>query len=100
MSANSMKAPATLHATHHDERNATDAARGRETRPDDSNATPRVVDPCAGAGGISVLETKVNRCEHYTAWNRLRDQQLARDYWQQAYGRDAELASRGGVAWL
>lgn len=37
------------------------------------------------------------RMGDYTA---LRMEQRCRDYWRRAYGVQAELASRGGVAWL
>lgn len=104
MSASKTEAPETMPTIRQDDSIESSARKRSLKLQNDSVITNS---PCqefieffTGVGGFLIRHKKVHPYEHYTSREHMRDQQIARDYWANQYGHNAERRSRGGVAWL
>lgn len=104
MSVSKREAPETMPNTRQDDSIESSAQKRSAKLQNDSIITGP---PCqefaefsTGSGGFHTGPKKVHADKHYTSRERMREQQLARDYWRSEYGADAEHGSRGGVTWL
>ena len=97
MSVRKVEVPETMPTIRQDKSIESDTSNlGKLPESDSSQYFPHLIDSSCGTGGFFTTAEKVTHRKH----NSIRNEAGCHGYWRAMYGRDAEIASRGGVAWL